>query len=628
MMKRVQLLLPVLMLLFGANEAHAETDTSKILNLEELPTEDEISFFERTVAALITAVPNTLIKVLGMQDIDTLVFGKNGLVHSTFTNGFWNIASTYFSMAEQLTGALLLIAFTAWGLIFQLRAANPISRANFHEMMEGVLIFVGAMMTASFIIDTIFTVNHYIVRFAMSVLTRYNIPTDMKFLDLVVALQNTPSVGGALIFLLVVVSIGILNYQYAFRMLALVFMMALFPGAAYASIYPWSRKAMDTWLREFVALVFENAGHALAFSIFLAAIHNGASNWVLFAFLFGFPQLASMIRIVVGAPTFGTMTNVGGNLGTMFGGGSMVSMQRLVQNMKGTAIQNQMSRVASVAGQSTLANSSSATPSGGSLAAEGTTLSPGIAMRSGGLGFAGSPNFGGLVKDGLKTGAKVAVYGTAGVAGALVTGALSGNPGTVMAGFEMGVRSVGVGRKVASSLADLSTVDSQQPQSNTETPSSRPTILSREMQARYAGRRFQLSPESRNDLMGKGQISRAQMVQWLGVSGNAGTNFVQGIASEPGLTRPTLAEGSVRSRSTAPLVQDKTGNTSTPGDQSSGSAMTTRQQLISSLTVPASSLRSPSQSVQTSPPAVSGTRTDTPVSPLPTEVKAEDKTKQ
>lgn len=571
----------VLTLLFSALALGSEPADAAplLLPIDQLPKEDEVGFFEKQVAYLVTAVPKILMILLNIQDINTLVFAENEWVYKTFPTKIWDSAASFYNNVQNLSGYLLVIAFVCWGGIMLFRHFSAEDRLTARDMQEGVFIYVGGLLTGSFIFKIVFGINTFLILWAKSGLISNNIPTDMKFLDLAIALQNTPSLGGAILFFLIVFSIGTLNYQYALRMLVLVVLIILFPAAAYASIYPWSRRALDIWMREFASQVLENGGHALAFALFLVLMKNGANNWTLFAFLGGLPHLSSLVRILLGAPISGGGP-VSSALGTMLGGGSMMSMMLMAGALKGGGGAGALGGFAfgGNTGGASVPNMST----GGDL---------GLSNMSGGLGL----GMNGLDKAApmLTKAAKIGAVGAAGMAGAMALGAMTGTPSGAMLGTALGAKGGQWLRNEFKSSGQ-----------STPPPRSLPTPPS-----------GQFSPSSTPDPSNTGTqgepqtdlISGAEMRSQLSVPAPLPTTIPgfdevgMEFSQEP-VTGDMLRNSLTSPTTTQPAPVPTSPNNVTPSF-SQGSQVVTRDMLIQSLTQPQSpSSESTSKAFQLTPP--------------------------
>lgn len=195
------------------------------------------------------------------------------------------------------------------------------------EMVRNVLIYVVGIYLGTFLFEIVFTINSAFILLATEWLKAVGIDPKTDILALFVELSDTLNLGHALLFLVVAVGVGVLNYQYALRSVTILYLIFYFPICAYRSVFPGAQKSLDIWFREFCAQVFQQGGHALAFAGLLVLLKYDASVWWLFAILFGMPTLSQFVRMAIGAPG-GSMTMGNMAFGSM-GRGTFQSLAML-----------------------------------------------------------------------------------------------------------------------------------------------------------------------------------------------------------------------------------------------------------------------------------------------------------
>jgi len=427
--KTVSIVIVLFINLFAATQGgvvHAETTSDEIQKfllgdiITNRENKEEIGYMEEMLAGLITAVPRWIIAFLNLQDINELVFLDNDWVFYTFPTGVFNAADTFYTLIVSATAYLLVLALIGWGIILLSRSASMEAHLAFKDMGRGFVIYILGIWLGSYLFEMIFTINEFLVKLALYGMQSAGIPSDINFLNLFLILQDIPTLGGSIMFFIVVFSIGILNYQYALRMIMLVMLIILFPLCAYASVFPASRKALDIWFREFMSQVFMNGGHAIGYALFLILLKNGASNWTLFAFLMGLPQISGLIRLVLGAP--------GGVVSGSMGFASAMALTTMLRTSKGGFSQSGGNLLNNLANQSHSPNPSGAL---GSVAQSGNSNLGGMANSIGKLWTASPPSMRSLAKPMGAIG-KMAAMGTAMTTGAIVGGALAGERGAAI----------------------------------------------------------------------------------------------------------------------------------------------------------------------------------------------------
>lgn len=283
---------------------------------------DRSDILNELIASIIMIIPETLIDLLGLKDVNELVFGidvstwgeKAGLPNSmegmssmqygTFPPAIWNAIEKVYLSFESVAGYLLVIALGVWGCIIMFRSQSADAMSALKGINAGFLIYIiGGLMFGRYIIKTVFEINYTIIRFAESILNSEGIYVTHSFFYTVIQLFGAGSstaagaikvgadsakvlagqagrqalmavlpeavtIGLALLIAALTIFVAIINYQYAIRLVWLSIYIAIFPICAYAAIFPSTRRAFETWVREFSALVLTQGMQAVFLALF------------------------------------------------------------------------------------------------------------------------------------------------------------------------------------------------------------------------------------------------------------------------------------------------------------------------------------------------------------------------
>lgn len=462
---------------FAADEATTPatgpaSEISKSVFGDKMNEEEDTNYFEKTLAGVIVSITDFLLDVIKLKDFNALIFvdtDKTDLVYGTFTKPVFTVIGTFYNSFVDVAGNFLVVAIIAWGYIILFRSLDPISRNSASEILQSILIFMVCLYYGFYIFDTIFGFNSLFISFAADGLqksTGWNVH-ELSVLD--IFQRETTSLPKALLLLIVVASLGVMNYQYALRMCTLLFLMSYFPVTAYTSIFPASHKSLDTWFREFFAQVFMQFGHALAYALFLAVLAKDANFWILIAFILGMPTISSLVRIGFGASNGGG-SGVGGAVKGMLGAGSLMAAQALINGPKGMTKPNFQDGAKQVVEGIGGAGASATSAMGH----QGFGITPGSSMpsSSGGLGAAFSSigndlrqmgsgsNNGSLGSYAAKAAGSV-FKGSAAATGFMVASAMTGDVGAGLAGAKLSHASATkVAQRMPSAVRGISTVGS------------------------------------------------------------------------------------------------------------------------------------------------------------------------
>src|SRR5690606_22893343 len=246
-------------------------------------------FLERAGAAILNNIAKFLIEVLGLKDINTLVYQNEDrnfmgetqeLVYNTFPASVWEAVDRFYDIFSGVAYYLLAIAIMAWALIALFSAGDAEGQLSLRELAVGVLIYVIGMYLAGHLIRLFFLVNDFIIAWSVDVLRSYGYdPYTSGYIGEAITrimdtMETGQTPGAALLFLISAFVVAALNYQYVVRLLVMSVMIVLLPLVLFASIFPASRRAFDIWVREFAVQAWLPAAHAIAFTLFFAVMTN------------------------------------------------------------------------------------------------------------------------------------------------------------------------------------------------------------------------------------------------------------------------------------------------------------------------------------------------------------------
>ena len=310
--------------------------------------------------------------------------GNDVYLH-TFTKNEFGALSQFYDRLNELVPVSLVMVIVLLGAVLLFVTINPNARLTAKDYIIGILIGLAVLKFGIYLIAMIFDLNYMLVKFFHWIVGDQ---LSASFLDTLIDLKSN-TLGSAIVTFLAIFSIGIINWQYTLRKVVLALLIGLIPIVAVISIAPSRRSAIEYWLREFIAQVFLQSSHAAALTLIILFIHANTGFWVSLVGIMSLPAIASIVRRVAGAESFGT--GIASGIGTALGLGSLFSISKMLKPN---------GRVAKLP-----------------LDAGGETM--GVSTATSG-GFMGN-----MVKTGFST----AVGLTAGVAGGLITGAATGNPG-------------------------------------------------------------------------------------------------------------------------------------------------------------------------------------------------------
>ncbi|WP_123927326.1 hypothetical protein [Thermodesulfitimonas autotrophica] len=326
--------------------------------------EEQADWPERLAGNLVIAIPNYIMKVIGLYDPAELIFQvrlqkvppwripdlpspadatvlhvfRPGTVENGEPKGEFGVVALYYSILSQyvpvwLVLALVIIALAAWW-----SAVNPSSKLTWREYLTGFLLAAFLARYGIELLSFVFDANWSVVKaFEAMVSNKLGDSFLSTFYN-----EETKSLGSAILACVAVLSVGVLNWQYTMRKVCIGLLLGLLPLVAVVSIPPGNRRALGIWLRELLSNIFLQTGHAAVFSFLVLLIH--ASNnqlaagamlagdptefWVKLAALVALPGMASLVRRVIGAESIGS--GFLGGAGAVLGLGTLLAMGRML----------------------------------------------------------------------------------------------------------------------------------------------------------------------------------------------------------------------------------------------------------------------------------------------------------
>jgi hypothetical protein len=417
-------------------------------------------FLERAGAAILNNMAKFLVEFLGIKDINTLVYQSDdrnlaggGLVYNTFPASVWGAIDRFYDIFSGVAYYLLAIAIMAWALLALFRSGDYDGQLSLREMAVGILIYVIGMYLAGHLIRLFFLVNNFIIAWSVDVLRAFDYdPYTTGYIGEVIAritdsMEYNQTIGGAVLFLVIVFVVAVLNYQYVVRLLVMSIMIVLLPLVLFASIFPASRRAFDIWVREFAVQAWLPAAHAIAFSVFFAVMSNRDPSTVNFimviAMLIGLASVGPLMRMALGAP--------GGKVSGALGFGSVAAISMMLRSIRGGRAKATVSATPVAGAGMPNMNTNIAQGLGRGLAlgaaASGLSGSSGVSVASGLAGTVTGRSPGDMLKNLGKSVVRQGVGMAAGLAAGVATTAMTGN-------MEAGVLGAMRGHQLGKSVAD------------------------------------------------------------------------------------------------------------------------------------------------------------------------------
>lgn len=397
---------------------------------------------ERMAANLVMAIPNWLVRVIGLHDPLELVFEvdlkdsykiednspvkKTDLVWGTFTSGEFKVVADFYTNAGQAMPVFMAVGIVLAGVMLLFNSASPRAAITARGYISGILICALLVKTGPYLLGFLFDANRAIVALCHGIIAD---EIHQSFLHTVYN-KETRSLGAALLALIGCISIGVINFQFAVRKLFIAVLVGILPIALVNAIFPGRRNALAVWFREFASYVFMPAGMAVGLSFFIH-FHNSGNFWITLVCLLSLPAVNSMVRGVLGLSDPGFTAGIGSTLGI----GALFSLGGILSGGMQNEGRGGFARGLASGGLA----GTGPVPEKGGAGAVSARVGFGAGLGKGVPGIAGS-----LAKGAAGIGAA----GSVALAGGIVSGAAAGDP---VPGMESGANA---GRAAVSSIND------------------------------------------------------------------------------------------------------------------------------------------------------------------------------
>lgn len=356
-MRRVKLLLPIFLLVALLFTSVPSGWAAMFLPLPSTDTQDRQKAYEeqadwpeRLAGNIVMAVPNYIMKVIGLYDPAELIFQvrlqedkerpspadatvlhvfRPGTVENGEPKGEFGVVAFYYAILSQYIPAWLVLALVVVALAAWWSAVNPSSKLTWREYLIGFFLAAFLARYGIELLSFVFDANWSVVKaFEAMVSNKLGDSFLSTFYN-----EETKSLGSAILACVAVLSVGVLNWQYTMRKISIGLLLGILPLVAVVSIPPGNRKALGIWLRELLANIFLQSGHAAAFAFLILLVHalpkgDPTDFWVKLAALVALPGMASLVRRVIGAESIGS--GFLGGAGAVLGLGTLLAMGRML----------------------------------------------------------------------------------------------------------------------------------------------------------------------------------------------------------------------------------------------------------------------------------------------------------
>ncbi len=428
-------------------EEDKENEETDITNRQD-KYEETADWPERMAASIVLAPAKYIIDVIGLDDPIELIFQANmdggadalqptdvvidedgneiieedgsDLYFYTFSENEFNAISHYFEKLSEFIPISLVVIVVLMALGILYISVNPNSQVTFKEYLIGLLLGLLALKVGVYIISVVFEINYAIIKFFQFIVGD---KLTSSYLDYIID-TNGLTLGSAILTCIGIFSIGILNWQYVVRKIVLGILIGILPLVAMISIMPSRRNAIGYWMKEFFSQVFLQSSHAAVLSLALLFIGTQTGFWVQLAVLLGLPMMAKLIREIFGAESPGS--GMVGGVGAAMGLGALFSLGKIFKNKKGS-------------GSKAVEGASNVTETTGQVAGQATQNVATNSSKS-------------LMQGVARKGLKVAGGATTGMAGGMLSAALTGNP---VAGFAGAIGGASIGSSIGDRVSDV-----------------------------------------------------------------------------------------------------------------------------------------------------------------------------
>lgn len=304
---------------------------------EESPGE---SVLTRIFANFLIAPVNFLTKIIGLQDPVTLIFGivpgdkqpPEGFIPPeerilyTFSEEQFGAVSRFFDSAR---GFLLPLVVAALAVIAALTAVKTLSfggssrdRAEIKDLLTGSVVFFVSITVLPAFLELFFGITWLLTKFAASVAGADALKHG--FLRMIPEVSGY-SLGSVLVAWLFIFSIGLLNFQYNLRLLALGILILLFPFAAFISVFPARRGTISMWFSQLWSNLLLQPAHAFVFAFFVLFAGIRPNFWLMMALFVGLNTMTILVRQIFGGETGG----IGSGISSVLGISALMGIARM-----------------------------------------------------------------------------------------------------------------------------------------------------------------------------------------------------------------------------------------------------------------------------------------------------------
>lgn len=318
---------------------------------------------ERTVSDIILAIPNYILRALGLQDVTILVFGKNpnptedgflqgdcvgkndcreGLYLGVFSEGMMSAIAAIYDGFERFLPYPLVIGLLIIGFLTLYYGMTAEGRSKYKDYASAFLVALIAIRFGHYLWIFATNVINYFIDLIWAIMIKHDIRPDF-FLNMIWgsgssgydSMVSHRGFALALVVLVAVISSVMINYQYAIRYIMLSVLLAAFPICCVLTIYPKYRHSLQTWWDEFLSNLLLPLAHSLALGLFFLLLRYSSdevSVWIIIAYFFALPVITNVVRRLVGAQESGGGT--WGALGTMAGIGGVMALKKMFSEKK------------------------------------------------------------------------------------------------------------------------------------------------------------------------------------------------------------------------------------------------------------------------------------------------------
>lgn len=316
-------------------------------------TLDKPDWHERLAASLIAAPAKWLLHAVGLSDPLELIYGDyikqttDGFQKvqpqpylSVFTKSEWNGLQEFYKKINEIVPIELVLVVIFMGIAYWYSATRPDSRISFRGYVAGLFLAMLLLRMGEMMFAFLFDINKLLVaQFFSAVQDRLS--EGSSFLTAFISLEQDGYIGSAVLFVIGVLTVAIINWQYVIRKVMIALLIGLLPVVAVISII--KRESIIIWFRELIANIFLQASHAavMSFLIVLGTASGGTKGsvlvtsqfWFTLVILLSIPSITVLVRKLFGAEGVGTgavgAMAAGIGLGSLFAIGNALSGRKV-----------------------------------------------------------------------------------------------------------------------------------------------------------------------------------------------------------------------------------------------------------------------------------------------------------